>query len=104
MLHQNALYGNAGLAGVAEASRDAALGRVGQVSVVVHDYSRVASQLKHHFLFSGAALDVPTNRHTARETDELDAIVGDQKSGVFVGEWQNIQTAVRPPRMLHAFG
>jgi hypothetical protein len=104
MLDQNALHGNAGLAGVAEASGDAALGGVGEVGVAVDDDGRVAAEFENDFLFSGAALDVPADGDAAGEADELDAVVGDEQAGVFVGEREHVEAAIGPARLLYALG
>ena len=104
MLDQNALHGNAGLAGIAEASGDAALGGVAEVGVAVDDDGGIAAEFEDDFLFSGAALDVPADGDAAGEADELDAVVGDEKAGVFVGERQHVEAAVGPSRLLHALG
>ena len=104
VLDQNALHGNAGLTGIGEASGNAAFGGIVEVGVAVHDDGGIAAQFEHDFLFSGAALDVPTDGHAAGEADELDAVVGDQQTGVFVGERQHVEAAIGPARLLHAFG
>ena len=67
------------------------------------DDGRIAAQFENDFLFSGAALDVPAHGNAAGKTDELDAVVGNQQAGVFIGERQNVETAVGPSRLLHAF-
>ena len=104
VLDQNALHGNAGLAGVAEAAGDAAFGGVGEVGVAVDDDGGVAAEFEDDFLFSGAALDVPADGHAAGEADELDAVVGDEEAGVFVGERKHVESAIGPAGLLHAFG
>ncbi len=104
MLDKNALHGNAGLAGIRESAGDAALGGVFEVSVAVDDDGSVTAQFEDNFLFTGAALDVPADGHAAGETDQLDAVVGDQKAGIIVGEGEHVEPAVRPSRLLHAFG
>ena len=43
-------------------------------------------------------------RNAAGKADEFDSVVGDKDAGIFVGERENIQTAVGPPGLLHAFG
>ena len=102
VLDQDALDRDAGLAGVAEASGDAAVGGVGEVGVAVDDYGGVASEFEDDFLLPGAAFDVPADGYAAGEADELDAVVGDEKTGVFVGEREDVEAAVGPSRLLHA--
>ena len=104
MLDQNALHGNAGLSGVAEAAGNAALGGVGKIGIAVDDDAGVAAQFEHDFLLSGAALDVPADGHAAREADELDAFIGDEQTGIFVGERKDVEAAIGPAGLLHAFG
>ena len=70
----------------------------------MHDDGGVAPEFENDFLFSGAALDVPSDGDAAGEADELDAIVGDQEAGIFVGEREHIEAAVGPSGLLHAFG
>ena len=43
------------------------------------DGSGVAAEFERDFLFSGAALDVPTHGHAAGKADQLDALIGDQQ-------------------------
>ncbi len=104
MLHQNALHRDASLPGIAESAVDAALGGIVQVRVAVDNYGRVAAQFENNFLFSGAALDVPSDGHAAGEADELDAVIGDEKTGIFVGERKHVESAVGPAGLLHALG
>ncbi len=104
MLDQDALDGDAGLTGVAEASGDAAVGGVGEVGVAVDDDGGVAAEFEDDFLFSGAALDVPADGNAAGEADELDAVVGDEQAGIFVGEREDVEAAIGPSGLLHALG
>ena len=98
------MHGNAGLAGITEASGDAAVGGVGEVGVAVDDYASVSAQLEDHFLLAGIFLDLPSHGGAAGEADELDALVGDQQGGVFIGEWEDVEGAVGPSGLLHALG
>src|SRR6266498_2292527 len=100
-LYENPLYRNAGLASVTETSRHATLRGPGNISIAVHNDSGIAAELEHHFLFTGAALKVPSHSRAAGETDQLDAVVGDQQPGIFVRERQNVECAVRKPRLFH---
>ena len=102
LLDENALNRNAGLTGISETSGDAAVGGVGEVGVAVNDDRRVAAEFEDDFLFSCATLDVPTNGNAAGETDELDAVVGDEQSGVFIGKRKDVEAAIRPSRLLDA--
>src|SRR5439155_494037 len=80
-LDQNALHRNAGLAGIAEAARNAALRSPGDIGVAVDDYSGTASKLEHNLLLAGAALDLPANGSAAGEAGQLDATVGHEQPG-----------------------
>ena len=102
VLDQNALHRDAGLASVAETSGDAAVGGIGEVGVAVDDDGGVAAEFENDFLLSGAALDVPANGNAAGEADELDAVVGDEETGVFVGERKDVEAAIGPSSLLHA--
>ncbi len=84
MFDQDALHGNAGLAGIAEAAGNAALGGVGEIGVAVDDRSGVAAEFKRNFLLARAAFNVPTYGRAAGEADQLDALVGDQQAGIVV--------------------
>ena len=96
------LDGDAGLASVGEASGDAAAGDVVEVGVAVNYYCGVATEFEDNFLFSGAALDVPSDGYASGEADEFDAVVGDEKAGVVVRERENVETAIGPSGLLHA--
>ena len=104
MFYENALDRDAGLAGVGETSNDAAFSRVSDVGIAVHDNSGIASEFENDFLFPGAALDVPPYGNTPCEADELQAVISDQETGIFIGERQDIEAAVWPSCLLHAFG
>ena len=68
----------------------------------MHDGAGVAPQFERNFLLAGAAFDVPTHGHAARKADQLDALVGDQQTGVVVRKRQHVETAIGPARLLHA--
>jgi hypothetical protein len=86
LLDEDALDGDAGLAGVAEASGDATVSCVAQIGVAVDDDGGVASELEDDFFLPGAALDIPADWDAAGEADELDAVVGDEQAGVLIGK------------------
>src|SRR5208337_4397101 len=48
-------------------------------------------------------LDGPADGSAARETDELDAFVGDEQTGIFVGEQNRVESTVGPSRLLDNF-
>ncbi len=101
MLDQNALHGNASLPGVGESSGDAAVGGVGEIGIAVHDDTGVAPEFEHDFFLSRQCSDGPADRRAAGKADELDALVGDQQAGIFVREWQHIESAIRPSGLLN---
>ena len=103
VLDQNALHRNAGLPGVSKASSNTAVGGVGKIGIAVDDDARIASQFKNHFFLSRVVLDGPADGGAAREADELDALVGNQQSRIFVGEQKRVESAVRPSRLLDHF-
>ena len=103
MLDQDALNGDAGLAGISETSGDATVGGIFEIGVAMNDDGGIATEFEDNFLFSGAALDVPSHGHAAGKADELDAVVGDQQAGVFVGKRKDIEPAIGPTRLLYTF-
>ncbi len=52
MLHQNALHGNAGLAGIGEAAGNAALGGIGKIGVAVDDDAGITAEFEHDLFLS----------------------------------------------------
>src|SRR5580698_4415850 len=104
MLDQNALHRNAGLSGVSEASRHAAVGGVSQVGITVDNDSRIPSQFENDFFLSSIVLDGPADGRAASKADELDALIADEEAGVFVGEQDCVEPAVRPSRLLNDLG
>ena len=103
VLDENALHGNAGLPGVGEASGHAAVGGVGEIGVAVNDDARIASQFENDFFLPRIVLDGPADGGAAGEADELDALIGDEQSGIFVGEQQRVESAIRPSCLLDHF-
>src|SRR5438067_3022508 len=103
-LNQNALDRDAGLAGVAESASNAAFRSPCKVGVAVDDYASVAAEFKHNFFLSRAALDLPPNRCAARKTDHLYTVVGNQKSGVFVGKRQHVESPIGQARLFNRLG
>jgi len=75
LLDQNALHGNAGLPGVAEAAGHAAVGGIGEIGVAVHDRSGVAAKFQRDFFLAGAALDIPATGTLPVKLNQLDALV-----------------------------
>ena len=69
----------------------------------MHDHAGIASQFQDDFLLPAIFLDLPAHSRAAGETDQLDALIGDQQSGVFVRKRKHVQSAVRPARLLHRF-
>ena len=74
-----------------------------EVGITVHNHGGVAAQFENNFLLPGAALDVPSDGNTSRKTDELDAIVGDQQTGIFVRQRQDVESTIGPASLLHTF-
>jgi hypothetical protein len=103
VLDQNALHGNAGLSGVGKASCNAAVGGVCEIGIAVNDDARIAAQFENDFFLPRVVLDGPTDSGAAGETDELDALIGDQQSGIFVREQKRIESAIGPSRLLNHF-
>ncbi len=102
LLNEDALHGNAGLASVAEASGDAAIGGIGEIGVIVDDHGGVAAEFKNNFLFSGAAFDVPPDGNAAGEADQLNAVIGDEKACVFIRKREDVKATIGPSSLLHA--
>ena len=102
LLNENALHGDAGLARIAEAAGDASVRGIGEVGVAVDDDRRVAPEFENNFLLPCTTLDVPSNRNAAGKADQFDSVVGDKETGVFVGERENVQTAIGPSCLLYA--
>ena len=104
LFYEDALHGDAGLACVGKSADNAAIGSIGHVGIIVHDDCGVAPEFENDFLLSSATLDVPADGNAAGEADEFNAIVSNQDARILVGERDNIQSAVGPPGLLHAFG
>src|SRR5208282_3904545 len=103
VLDQDALHGNTGLSRVSKAAGNAAVGSVSEIGVAVDDDPGIASQFENNFLLSRVVLDGPADGGAAREADELDALIGDQQAGIFVGKQNRVESAVRPARLLDNF-
>ena len=93
LVHQDALGGDAGLAGVEVAAGDAALHRAREVGVGLDDDRGVAAQLERHPLGVRALADGPAGTGRAGEGDHPDARVVEQRRGVVVGAEQDGERA-----------
>src|SRR5262249_30675802 len=103
-LDQNALDRDARLAGVAEAPGYAAFSSPDQIGVAMNNDACVSAELKHNLLLSRAAFDIPTDWRAAGETDQLDAVVGNQYPCVFVGKRKHIERSVWKASLLDSLG
>src|SRR6202007_2265930 len=88
---------------ISEASGNAAVGGILQIGIAMDNDCCVATKFENNSLFPCAALDVPADGNAACEADELDALVDDQQPGVIVGKRENVESAVGPSGLLHAF-
>src|ERR1700691_1770454 len=103
MFYENALHRDAGLSGISKTAIDTAFGSVRKISVTVNDDGGIASQFEHNFFLSRVVLDGPANGGAAGETDELDALVGDEQAGIFIREQDGVDAAVGPSRFVDHF-
>jgi hypothetical protein len=54
----------------------------------VDDDAGIASEFENDFFLSRVILDRPADGGAAGEADELDALIGDEQTGIFVREQQ----------------
>src|SRR5262249_50396808 len=90
-LNENALPGNAALAGVREAALDAAVGGVINVRIRVDNDAGVAAEFERDFFLAGFRFQRPTDGAAAGEGEELEAIVGDELFGVGIRKRQDVE-------------
>ena len=103
-MHVHALHRDAGLACVAEAAEDDPLQRVVDVCVLVHDHGGVAAELERHALASGARLQPPADRRAARECEQLDPVVLDERARVVGRARHDGEAASRPAGLVDQLG
>src|SRR5262249_21074174 len=75
-----------------------------QIGVAMNNDACVSAELKHNLLLSRAAFDIPTDWRAAGETDQLDAVVGNQYPCVFVGKRKHIERSVWKASLLDSLG
>ena len=101
LVHVHTLYGDAALAGVAEAARGGPLGRRSDIRALVHDDRRVAAEFQDHLLAAGAGLHRPADFGRAGEGQQAIAVVPDEEVAGFAAHRQHAERARRQPCLVH---
>src|SRR5438270_8177407 len=95
-MNMNPLNGNAALSRISEGSRDASRHCLLQIGIAVNDHSRIPAKLQHNALLAGLPLELPTYSRASGKTQELNAIVRDQRSCIIIAQWKHAQSRLGP--------
>ena len=69
----------------------------------MNDNAGIATQFQRHSLLARSALKLPTHGGAAGESEHGQAVVADERSGIFVAQRQYVQRARRQASLLHDF-
>src|ERR1700722_12689563 len=68
----------------------------------MHNGAGIAPEFESDLLLACAALEVPADGSASGKSNELDALVSNQQSGVVIGKGQDVETAIGPTGLLNA--